>query len=143
MTIASDLVILDYDMPRNLWSPTCIHSLYDSGCGIVKGTYGASGAVGAGSTATLINTSVAAVGQLQGELVFSSGINANLVATVKSVVAGTSLTLMYPLPNAPATGDSFTVYFGCDHTQATCNAKFNNLANFRGFPYVPPPQMAF
>jgi uncharacterized phage protein (TIGR02218 family) len=143
LTVASDLVILDYDMPRNLWSPTCIHSLYDSGCGVVKGTYSASGTVGAGSTATLINTAVAAAGHAQGQIAFSSGVDANLTATIKSVVAGVSLTLMYPLPNVPATGDTFTVAFGCDHTQATCMTKFNNLANFRGFPYIPPPQMAF
>ena len=59
-----------------------------------------------------------------------------------SAVAGTSLTLLYPLQSVPAAGDSFTVYFGCDHTPGTCQSKFNNLANFRGFPYVPPPQMA-
>jgi uncharacterized phage protein (TIGR02218 family) len=52
-------------------------------------------------------------------------------------VAGVSLDLAYPLLNAPATGDAFTVYFGCDHTQFTCTNKFNDLANFRGFPYVP------
>jgi hypothetical protein len=40
------------------------------------------------------------------------------------------------------TGDGFTVYYGCDHTPGTCQSKFNNLANFRGFPSVPPPQMA-
>ena len=27
--------------------------------------------------------------------------------------------------------------------RATCQNRFNNLANFRGFPYVPPPQMAY
>jgi uncharacterized phage protein (TIGR02218 family) len=62
---------------------------------------------------------------------------------VKSVVVGASLILMYPLPAAPATGDAFTVYAGCDHTPATCSARFANLANFRGFPYVPPPQIAY
>ena len=31
LTVASDLVILDYDMPRNLFSPTCLHVLYDAG----------------------------------------------------------------------------------------------------------------
>ena len=64
-------------------------------------------------------------------------------ATVSSVNVGVSYSLMYPLPFAPATGDAFTVAFGCDHTQATCQGKFNNLANFRGFPYVPPPQLAY
>jgi Phage conserved hypothetical protein BR0599 len=47
-----------------------------------------------------------------------------------------------PLQSSPNAGDAFTVYQGCDHTPGTCQSKFNNLANFRGFPYVPPPQMA-
>ncbi len=143
ITVASDLVILDYDMPRNLYSPTCVHTLYDSGCGVIRGTYSASGTVGSGSTASLINTGVAAAGHAQGSIVFTSGANANVRATVKSVVAGTSLSLMYPLPSPPATGDGFTVSFGCDHTRGTCQAKFANLSNFRGFPFVPPPQIAY
>ena len=143
ITVASDLVILDYDMPRNVYSATCVHTLYDSGCGIVRGTYSASGTVGAGSTAVLINTGVAATGHTQGSLVFTSGVNANVRATVKSVVAGTSLSLMYGLPSPPATGDAFTVAFGCDHTRGTCQGKFANLVNFRGFPFVPPPQIAY
>ena len=51
LTIASDLIVLDYDMPRNLYSPTCLHTLYDSGCGVIRGTYAASGTCGSGSTA--------------------------------------------------------------------------------------------
>ena len=143
ITVASDLVILDYDMPRNVYSATCVHTLYDSGCGVIRGTYSANGTVGAGSTGVLINSPVAAAGHAQGSLVFTSGLNANVRATVKSVAPGTSLTLMYALPSPPATGDAFTVAFGCDHTRGTCQAKFNNLANFRGFPFVPPPQIAY
>jgi uncharacterized phage protein (TIGR02218 family) len=143
LTVASDLVILDYDMPRNLFSPTCLHTLYDAGCGVIRGTYSVNGTAEAGSTSNLILTSVAQVGHAQGSLVWTSGANANVRSTVKSVTAGSALNLMYPLPFAPATGDAFTVAFGCDHTQATCQSKFNNLANFRGFPYVPPPQLAY
>jgi uncharacterized phage protein (TIGR02218 family) len=143
ITVASDLVILDYDMPRNIYSPTCVHTLYDSGCGVIRGTYSASGAVGAGSTAVLINTSLAAAGHAQGSILFTSGVNANVRATVKSVSVGASLTLMYPLPSPPASGDAFTVAFGCDHTRGTCQGRFNNLNNFRGFPFVPPPQIAY
>jgi uncharacterized phage protein (TIGR02218 family) len=143
ITVASDLVVLDYDMPRNLYSPTCLHTLYDTGCGVVQGTYAASGTVGAGSSASVINFSGALAMNAQGSIVFISGVNANVRATVKSAVAGTSLTLMYPLPSPPATGDAFTVYAGCDHTRATCQSRFSNLANFRGFPFVPPPQIAY
>ncbi len=143
ITVASDLVVLDYDMPHNLYSPTCVHTLYDSGCGVIRGAFSASGTVGAGSTAGLINTSVAAAGHAQGSIVFTSGVNANVRATVKKAVAGASLSLMYPLPSTPAAGDAFTVAFGCDHTRGTCQAKFANLNNFRGFPFVPPPQIAY
>ena len=143
LTVASDLVILDYDMPKNLFSPTCLHVLYDAGCGVIRGTYSVNGTAGAGSTSNQILTPVAVAGHAQGSLVWTSGANANVRVTVKSVAVGSALNLMYPLPFAPAVGDAFTVAFGCDHTQATCQGTFNNLANFRGFPYVPPPQMAY
>jgi uncharacterized phage protein (TIGR02218 family) len=145
LTVASDLVILDYDMPRNLFSPTCVHTLYDAGCGVIRGTYTVNGTVGANSTSNQIYTPVAAAGHAQGSLAFTSGANANVRATVKSVTLGVnpSLNLIYPLPFAPATGDAFQVAFGCDHTQTTCQRTFNNLPNFRGFPYVPPPELAY
>jgi uncharacterized phage protein (TIGR02218 family) len=143
ITVASDLVVLDYDMPRNLYSPTCLHTLYDSGCGIPSGTYAANGTVGAGSTTSQIAFAGALASHAQGSIVFTSGVNANLRATVKSVAAGASLNLMYPLPSPPATGDAFTVYAGCDHTRATCQSRFANLGNFRGYPFVPPPEVAY
>lgn len=142
LTVNSDLVLLDIDMPRNVYQPTCLHTLYDSGCTLVKNAFGANGAVGAGSSASVINWSGALSVYQQGSITFTSGVNAGVTANVNSVVAGASLTLGYPLQSPPATGDTFTVYQGCDHTPGTCQAKFNNLANFRGFPYVPPPQMA-
>ena len=151
VTVASDLVILDYDMPKNLFSPTCLHVLYDAGCGIIRGTFSADGACGAGSTSNQIYWSGARAGDAQGSLVFSGsqpGANSGVRVTVKSVIANSSdlpigYNLMYPLPFAPALNDTFNVAFGCDHTQATCLAKFNNTANFRAFPYVPPPQLAY
>ena len=143
LTVASDLVILDYDMPRNLFSPTCLHTLYDSGCGVIQGTYSANGTAALGSTSGTILSSVAQAQHAQGSLAFISGANANVRATVKTVNVGVALTLMYPLPFAPEPGDAFMVAAGCDHTQATCSGRFNNIANFRGFPYVPPPDLAY
>jgi uncharacterized phage protein (TIGR02218 family) len=143
ITVASDLVVLDYDMPRNLFSPTCIHTLYDSGCGVIRSAFSVNGTVGSGSTEALINTSVALAAHAQGSIVFTSGQNANVRATVKSALPAVSLTLMYPLPSVPTVGDTFTVAYGCDHTRGTCQSKFSNLINFRGFPFVPPPQIAY
>ncbi len=141
VTVNSDLVLLDLNMPRNLYAPACVHVLYDSGCGLVKNAFGANGTVGSGSTNNTINWSGSSSVYAQGTLTFTSGVNAGKSVTVKQ---GTSsaLTLAYPLLNAAATGDAFTAYQGCDHTMATCQAKFNNLANFRGFPFIPPPTFA-
>ena len=142
LTVNSDLVLLDIDMPRNVYQPTCLHTLYDSGCTLTKNAYGTNGTVASGSTASVINWSGASADFQQGSITFTSGVNAGVTATVGSVVAATSMTLLYPLESVPAAGDGFTVYYGCDHTPGTCQSKFGNLANFRGFPYVPPPQMA-
>jgi uncharacterized phage protein (TIGR02218 family) len=142
LQVNSLLTLLDIDMPRNVYQPTCLHTLYDSGCTLVKNAFGTNGACGAGSTASVINWSGASANFVQGTITFTSGVNAGVTATVGSAIAGTSLSLLYPLESAPAVGDAFTVYFGCDHTPGTCQSKFNNRANFRGFPYVPPPQMA-
>jgi uncharacterized phage protein (TIGR02218 family) len=141
ITVNSDLVLLDIDMPRNLYSPACLHVLYDSGCGLVRNAYGANGTVGNGSTYTAINWSGASSAYTQGTILFSSGANGGVSATIKQASAGV-LTLAAPLQSAPAAGDAFTIYQGCDHTMATCKAKFNNLSNFRGFPYIPPPTFA-
>ncbi|MGH6834932.1 MAG: DUF2163 domain-containing protein [Methylocella sp.] len=137
ITVNSDLVLLDLQMPRNVYSPTCQHVLYDSGCTLVKSAFGTAGTVGANSTLSVINWSGASANFKQGTILFSSGPNAGVSANVKDANPGVSLTLSYPLYNAPGTGDAFTAYLGCDHTQATCATKFSNLANFRGFPYVP------
>lgn len=144
ITVNSDLVLLDLQMPRNVYSPSCQHVLYDSGCTLVKSAFGTAGTVTSVSANpfSVINWSGASTNFNQGTLTFSSGVNAGISVNVKSAVAGISLSLSYPLQNAPATGDAFTVYWGCDHTQATCTSKFNNLTNFRGFPYIPSPTYA-
>ncbi len=142
ITVNSDLVLLDVDMPRNLYAPNCQHVLYDSGCGLVKSAHGANGTVGAGSTAMTINWTGSSGAYAQGTVTFSSGPNTGTTANVKDANSS-ALYLSHPLPNTPAPGDAFTVYQGCDHTQATCRNKFGNLGNFRGFPYIPPPTYAY
>lgn len=142
VTINTDLCLLDNYMPRNLYQPTCLHTLYDSGCTLIKADFGTNGVVGAGSTVAQLNWPGASTNFQQGTLTFTSGVNAGVSVTVGGALNGAYLALIYPLQQAPNTGDGFTVYFGCDHTEDTCLNKFNNLQNFRGFPFVPPPNMA-
>ena len=75
LTIASDLVVLDYDMPRNLFSPTCSNSLYDYSCGLDRTAHQWASSCGAGSTALTIVTVAADAAQAQGSIVMTSGAN--------------------------------------------------------------------
>lgn len=140
LTVQSDLTLANISMPRNLWQPNCLHLFCDSGCGLALGTYSATGTVGAGSTEQVINWSGSAAQYALGKIEFTGGANTGVQMTISS---GTSsaLTLVNNLPNMPATGDTFTAVKGCDHTLSTCTAVYSNQANFRGFPFVPPPQI--
>lgn len=142
VTVADDTIVLANQMPRNVYSATCNHSLYDSGCGLDAEAFATTSTVGSGSTDRTIKTSAAAIYHLGGFLQFTSGSLVGVASTVKNVNVGVDITLAYPLNSAPAVGDGFKVYRGCDHTAATCKARFNNIQNFRGFPFIPPPQYA-
>ena len=72
----------------------------------------------------------------------ASGLNTGIQTTIRSVNPGVSLALLYPLPYPVAPGDLFAAFFGCDHTISTCQAKFNNVIHFRGFPFVPPVELS-
>jgi uncharacterized phage protein (TIGR02218 family) len=141
ITVASDLVVLEYDMPHNLFSATCSHVLYDQGCGVNRALFAFAGNVGVGSTQTQINWAGAQAGMAQGALDMQSGLNAGIQTTMRTINDGVSIRLLYPLPAPPAAGDSFVAFFGCDHTISTCQAKFNNVIHFRGFPFVPPVEL--
>jgi uncharacterized phage protein (TIGR02218 family) len=141
-TVANDLVLLNQNMPRNVFIANCYHTLYDSGCTLNKASYATSGVVGVGSTPSIIVSSAAALKHIKGTIVFTSGVNDGLAAGVKDIQAGLTIVLSFPLIDPPAAGDTFTIYQGCDHTWTTCKATFNNLANFGGCPFIPPPQTA-
>jgi uncharacterized phage protein (TIGR02218 family) len=47
------------------------------------------------------------------------------------------VTLFLPTSFPIAVGDTFSISAGCDKSKDTCQAKFANIANFRGFPFVP------
>ncbi|MDE3061355.1 MAG: phage BR0599 family protein [Pseudomonadota bacterium] len=142
MTVKSMLNKLAVDMPRDIWQPCCLNTLYDGLCTMNKAANGASGTVGASPTLGFIPWSGSAADTYdQGTVTFESGANVGVSRTVQTSTTS-GLTLSRPLDYLPAAGDSFVVYKGCDKTMATCQNRFNNLANFRGFPFVPPPELA-
>ncbi|MEI4233320.1 DUF2163 domain-containing protein [Roseovarius sp. D22-M7] len=51
--------------------------------------------------------------------------------------AGRVIELWHPLGATVAPGDRLRIQAGCDKRMATCQFKFDNLANFQGFPDIP------
>jgi uncharacterized phage protein (TIGR02218 family) len=75
-----------------------------------------------------------------GKLVWTSGANEGAAIEIKTHVntgAEVSFELWESMAFDIAAGDTFTVTAGCDKSLDTCISKFNNVANFRGFPFIP------
>jgi len=71
-----------------------------------------------------------------GVLTWTSGANNGLKMEVRGYVPG-QITLFQPMPYAIVIGDGYTMHAGCDKTSNTCLNRFNNIVNFRGFPFLP------
>lgn len=141
--VRSWLEVLNTPLPRNLYQPPCVNSLYDSGCGVSRAAYAAFGAAASGSTRQSINCGLGnAAGYFDiGEIVMTSGQNQGVIRTVRAYTPGV-VALAYPLPKPVSVGDTFTIYPGCDKRMTTCDTKFSNKPRFRGTPFVPVPETA-
>ncbi len=139
--------LLNIKMPRNLYNPECCNTVFDPVCGLTEASYTVSSAVGTGSGVTAIK---AVLGQAtgyfnQGYVIFTSGDNVDSIRTVKTYTMGFGpvlaiIVLLTPLLFAPAIGDTFDIVPGCDKRFTTCQNRFSNTDNFRGFPFVPTPE---
>jgi len=129
-----------------LFQSGCDADLGDARCGIDLDdpAFRGSGTVLAASSARLFTASglsAFASGFLtRGLVTFTTGANAGRSQEVKRhILAGPTATieLWQPMALAIAPNDAFTVTAGCDKRFATCQAKFANAVNFRGFPHMP------
>lgn len=145
LTINSDSELLNVMVPRNVYAPGCGNTLFDATCGLSKSTYAvsatATSATDAAQSTFRSNLPQTAGYFALGWAVCNTGANAGTGRTIKAFasVSG-AVTTIQPWPLPVSAGDTFTVYPGCDKTQATCLSKFNNVIHFRGQPYVPAPE---
>lgn len=142
----SDLEILNQRLPRNLFAAGCIHALYDSGCAVSAAAFTVTGTIASGTTVSSItcNLTAQAAGYFDlGVIEFTTGALAGLRRSVKSHPSSGVLVPVPRLPAVPANGDQFTAKPGCDKLSATCETKFSNLLNYRGFEFIPVPEAAY
>lgn len=145
VTISSWSVLLNVNMPAELYQAGCLHSVYDAGCGLNPASFSAASTVSGTPTLSSFGSGLTGHAGLysQGRILFTSGPNAGISRSVKSNDAGGGFVLIQSLPNLPAAGNAFTAYAGCDLTKGTCSTRFNNLGRFKGAPFIPVPETVF
>ncbi|MFX9108572.1 phage BR0599 family protein, partial [Acinetobacter baumannii] len=128
-------------MPRNLYTPGCLNTLFDSACGLLSADFAVNTSIDTNSTPNriLCDLSQPQGWFTQGVVEFLEGANIGIKRTVRLHEAG-SLILTLPLLKMPEIGEAIRVYPGCDKRLETCTNRFNNRSRFRGAPFVPVPE---
>jgi uncharacterized phage protein (TIGR02218 family) len=144
LSVGSDLELLNVMVPRNVYQPGCLNTVFDSICGLDRAAYTVSSTAASASDVMRLyftNTLAQAAGHFDlGVVRFTSGLNAGVSRTVRSYAPGGQIVTIAPWPFAVAAGDAFAAYPGCNKTMPTCSSKFGNLIRFRGQPFVPAPE---
>jgi uncharacterized phage protein (TIGR02218 family) len=144
LSVASQLELLNIQMPRRVWQSPCTHLFGGPMCLFNRASMAAVEAAMAGSTQGSITTALAPnpIGLYnQGTISGLTGGNTGIPRTITQVVGGVVTVkpiFLYPV----ATGDTFQLLPGCDRTFATCSNTFNNAVHFGGFDQVPSPETA-
>lgn len=146
ITVKAKINILDQYAPRHVYQTGCIHAFCDPGCTLNRVSFTAAYVVGASPTAMFIPWASAPVTPgvyVSGTLTMTSGAADGESMTV-AAADSTGLTLVYPLSETPAPGDTFTTFQGCDKSLdnpgsvQSCTA-YANTDNYDGYPFVPSP----
>lgn len=114
----------------------CDADLGDARCGVTLATYTVTGTATANSSDRQTFSASDMPASIGGLLTWTSGANSGLSMEVKTASGG-QIVLALPMPYDIASGDAYSVYAGCDKNASTCSGTFSNIANFRGFPFIP------
>lgn len=117
---------------RRLYSRACSHVLYSAACGATPISASAVVSSVEGRHVDLEGGVPAGVsgGLAGGWLQTPAGARHMIVSET-----GSGVDLLTPV--ALPVGATVQLTVGCDHSTATCQARFNNLANYGGFPAIP------
>jgi Uncharacterized conserved protein (DUF2163)/Phage conserved hypothetical protein BR0599 len=147
ITVRGGNVLMNQFMPRNRFLTSCIHTLYDAGCTLVRATSTFAGTVSTASSIAINWVSDPTSGHFAnlalGTVTMTSGPANGQKRTIGSAASG-AIVVLYPFYEIPLAGDTFTVTYGCDKTRDGANgcAFFSNQQHYRGFKYVPPAETA-
>lgn len=138
INVKSDLVLLNVNMPRDLFDSNCKNTWGDVNCGVNQADWAVIGTVGHLPTRSVIPWASASAEYPLGKLYINNFDSITRIRTI-SRVAGGNLYLSYPLDFDPVEGMSFTAYPGCNRTKDRCPHFHPSdwQSHFAGFPFVP------
>ena len=139
VNVKSDLVLLDVQMPRDLFEPQCGWTWGDVNCGVNQEDFAEVGTVGPSPTRSILPWSGATDDFALGKITMSTGDGVTRVRTISRVASG-NLYLAYPLDFDPAEDDTFTAYPNCRRMKDRCILFHGDpewRSKFKGFPFVP------
>lgn len=123
----------------SVYTYKCRASLGDSECGVALAGYTHTGSV----TAVTSNQVFTDASQLQddgyfdaGQVTFTSGENSGYTREIKRFTSN-QFTLLEAFPYDIAVDDTYSAIAGCNKYPDTCQTKFDNFINYRGFPHLP------
>lgn len=126
---------LAMEVPSGTVRKTCAHFLYDARCRVDPTAFDLSTTVSTVSDRTIV---VAGVGGHVDGYYRAGKIVRDSDGESRAIISQIGTTILIASPfRALAGTNPVTLYAGCDHTHATCLAKFANLGNFGGFPTMP------
>lgn len=125
---------LQGSVPNVYFQSPCNHVLYDARCGQLRSAHRYDAVIQA-----VAKTLITLVSEPAAEHILAAGEIVNLRNGERRLVldnVGSEVSIGYPFVDLRP-GDGVELVKGCDHSLATCKAKFDNVINFGGFPYIP------
>lgn len=137
-TCNSLLSTLDRNGLRLSWGRGCPHALYDRGCRLDPDDFGLTVSVDQISGNTITSNALSTLDNdyLSGGFMSFIGVHGATERRAIKKQNGSSFTLLGPADGIDE-GAWIVVYPGCNRVTTTCESKFNNLANYGGFPHLP------
>lgn len=147
LEVASDAEMMQEPVPKIRFQPGCVRNLYDSGCGVSRAAFTFTGTVTATNSKSAIVVSVEKTEDYfaLGYVEFLTGANAGTRRSIKASADNGLISMSIPLPSLPEIDDQVKLVAGCDRSLFGANGcnKFNNVPNFKGFPFVPNPETQY
>lgn len=141
LNVKSDLVLLNVQMPRDLWLAGCKNTWGDVNCGVVQSDWAVLGVASGTPTRSVIPWTGSSSDYTRGKIHITDFDSVTHVRTILKADSS-ALTLIYPLPFDVTAGMEFTAFPGCSRTNdaTTGCPKYHGTdwpTRYKGFPFIP------